>query len=373
MLLGSLIIQGSLMSVARADASILPLVGGDTGSSSLVAAIDNLVAGYGEKMTESMLYAPSPSAAYSMAYGQGQDILINKNNNYTIRIPQMPGNDGTVSATTSSSGLNQTAIQSLLTASSSTIGTLQQTLNNAVCASANAASSGGGLFGSMGASVSSALNIGGGGSCGYADTAATFQNYDSNSLLGPVGYPSQASAQIALNYIQYAAGLAQPYSADLAQLQAYNSNNFLPYLTAVRSLNAAQSVGINNLYQIYADRVRIAGLGGKAGLSSDPNAPASVTEVEQYSASRRVTSMDSANSKGWYTQMETASPATIEREMLYILAEMRLEMYKNRQALERLIAVNSVMQLQMTNLSSASGLSALPQLKMQVMPPKRSQ
>ncbi len=364
------------MSVARADAGSNSIVAATkAGSNSVVAAIDNLVAGYGEKMTSSMLYAPSPSAAYGVGYGQGQNILIN--NNYTIRIPQMPSNDGTVSATASGSGLDKTAIQNLLTASSTTIGSLQQTLNNAVCASANTAASssagtGGGLFGSIGSSIGAALNIGGV-SCGYVDTVATFQNYDSNSLLGPAGYPSQASAQVALNYIQFASGLAQPFSADLAQLQTYNSNNFLPYLTAVRSLNAAQSVGINNLYQIYADRVRIAGLGGKVGLSSDPNASASVTEVDQFSASRRVTSMDSANTRSWYAQMETASPATIEREMLYILAEMRLEMYKNRQALERLIAVTSVMQLQMTNLSSASGLSGLPQLKMQVMPPRRSQ
>ena len=49
----------------------------------------------------------------------------------------------------------------------------------------------------------------------------------------------------------------------------------------------------------------------------------------------------------WYSEMETAKPLSVNREMLYVLAEMRLEMYRQRLIEERLLATVSIMQMQM--------------------------
>ena len=318
------LVQGIFISfAARADAASI--------------AVDNLVGGYGRQMTgtsNNQMLAPSPSAPFATQYGQVQNSL--KNTNSTMLTPVSPDAEGRQTINPSGTDLGQTAITSLLTSSGSKNLTYQQTLNKALYPPSIS-----GLFGAAAAV--------------YTDTAATLPNYDIKSLLSPIGYQNQQAAQTALNYIQL---LAQPsISANIDTLRGYNSNNFLPYIMAVRGYVAMQSIGINNLYQSFADRVPMKDLGKTAGM---PNNNASALEVEDFAAKKRVTNSD------WYKAMETATPATIQRETLYVLAEMRLEMYKNCLALERLILTNSALLLQ-TNTSSVT--MPLQQLQSRVTPP----
>jgi hypothetical protein len=327
---GFWMLQGGLISVAQADDASI--------------AIDNLVAGYGRQMTgtnNNQLFAPSASVNFATAYGQVQINLTN--NASTMLIPLMPDANGNLSQNATGQDLGQTAIQTLLTASPTTIGNYQQALNNALAT----APSVNGLFSGFGGNASQVP----------FDTNATLPNYDIKSLINPLGYANQATVQTALNYIQF---MAQPsFNANIEKLRGYNSPNFLPYIMTLRSYVAMQSIGLANFYKSFSDRVRITGLGGQAGISNSSNAPASVLEVEDYAAKKRVADSN------WYKAMETATPATIERETLYVLAEMRLEMYKNRLALERLILTNSAILMQ---LNTPGATSPLMQLQGKVQP-----
>jgi hypothetical protein len=125
------------------------------------------------------------------------------------------------------------------------------------------------------------------------------------------------------------------------------------YLAELRSYTAVQSAGLSNLYHLYAERIIQQGLGKTLNVHKygtvDANGniipgemipDVSPLQAEEYLAKRRV--YDPA----WYKSMESAtSPLTLARETLYLLAEMRLEMYKTRMEYERLIATMSVMQL----------------------------
>lgn len=125
------------------------------------------------------------------------------------------------------------------------------------------------------------------------------------------------------------------------------------YLAELRSYASAQSVGLSNLYRLYAERIIQQGLGRILNVHkySTVDANGNITpgevipdvsplQAEEYLAKRRV------YDPGWYKSMESAtSPLTLARETLYVLAEMRLEMYKTRMEYQRLLATVSAMQL----------------------------
>lgn len=126
------------------------------------------------------------------------------------------------------------------------------------------------------------------------------------------------------------------------------------YLAELRAYTAEQSVGLNNFYHLYAQRIIQKDLGKKLNVHEfstvdekgnivpgQPIADVSPLEAEEYLARRRV--YDPA----WYKDMESAtSPLTLARESLYILAEIRLELFKARMENQRLLATLSTLQLQ---------------------------
>lgn len=67
-------------------------------------------------------------------------------------------------------------------------------------------------------------------------------------------------------------------------------------------------------------------------------------------ATRRFTSSTDTQgkTKSWYNKIEHAGPATLQRENLMLLAEMRYELYKNRMINERILATLSTTELQNT-------------------------
>jgi intracellular multiplication protein IcmX len=87
----------------------------------------------------------------------------------------------------------------------------------------------------------------------------------------------------------------------------------------------------------------VKGLGAQIGMPDNPNLPAgyaSPLEVENYIANERL------NNPQWFQEMKTASPATVQREQVLILAEIESALQRNHLDNERLLATLSIMALQ---------------------------
>lgn len=170
----------------------------------------------------------------------------------------------------------------------------------------------------------------------------------------------------AQSFIGYISGLSNPPNLpSFSSLKSKNVsedqiNSFRQspavqqYLAELRAYTAAQSVGLNNFFHLYAQRIIQKDLGKKLNVHEfstvdekgnitpgQPIADVSPLQAEEYLAKRRV--YDPA----WYKDMESAtSPMTLSRESLYILAEIRLELFKARMENQRLLATISTLQLQ---------------------------
>jgi hypothetical protein len=294
-----------------------------TQGAGIIGAINSLIAGYGKDQWQTQLNVATPFVGNNIAYGQGQGIVMT--GNITGPVPANPNNKSGPSLTT------QTLLSTLVSSPTTVRGFI-----NAACAPASYTGD------PLVVKASDKL-------CASDVTADTSKNFDASSLLTPLTYTDNGVA--ARSAIQFASGAVQSVDAvDFATVQkALNTagdDNAIAYLLAIRSYAAAQSVGLSNLYQLYAERMKVQGLGKAAGLEGDANADASPLQVAEYAAKRRLTSKD------WYQKMEQASPVSIQRETLYVLAEMRWELFQSRLATERLNAALSTLQLQ-TNASNA--------------------
>lgn len=181
----------------------------------------------------------------------------------------------------------------------------------------------------------------------------------SETLLGPLVYNGIYLKRIEdlekiypYNFIQLASGAYQPISTvqldptklSEAKIQEITSSpNYKKLQTAIRAYVAAQSVGANNLYQMMIERLPQGNLGKNSGLVDKEGKPifnASPLQVKEFLATRR------SQNPAWYRQMADASPATVQRETLFVLAEIRQQLFEMQQQNERLLATLSVMQMQ---------------------------
>lgn len=173
-----------------------------------------------------------------------------------------------------------------------------------------------------------------------------------DTLLNPLAYDkfdlNKLNSNPPYNFIQFAGALYQPIGTislthrqpkltEKQMEEIQNSQDFQQYRAALRAYAAAQSVGASNLYQLMAERIPQKDLGTKAGLTTKN---ISALQLAHYLATRR------SQNKEWYEQMATASPATVQRETLFILAELRQQLFEMQQQNERLLATLSVMQMQ---------------------------
>ena len=105
-------------------------------------------------------------------------------------------------------------------------------------------------------------------------------------------------------------------------------------------MNAQTSVTLSNLYHILKMREIIPDLGKDAQMTDENGNTindASPLQVEEYSIKKRV------GSSKWYDAMEDASPIMLQREAVYILAEMQRTAYLNDRLDERvLVAVSAL-------------------------------
>lgn len=206
---------------------------------------------------------------------------------------------------------------------------------------------------------------------------------NSNSLLGPLLYSTQSTtsggtssgggnqknqgltaqnqAQQAANFIRYVSGGVLP--AKLPKLKDYDTlyGQAVPaqgsnvsqtqqkiaqgvlssYLAGLRTYAAQTSVGLSNLYFIMSKRL-------PQDQSGSGQAQTSQAVSEFNMATWRLFKPDLSTNNQWINQINNASPATVQKEIATLLAEMNYQMYLDRQIQERILLTNSVMLIQNT-------------------------
>ncbi|MFI4918340.1 MAG: type IVB secretion system protein IcmX [Legionellales bacterium] len=196
---------------------------------------------------------------------------------------------------------------------------------------------------------------------------------NSNSLLSPLlynntssnsntsqssGLTSQSQAQQAANFVRYVSGLVTPTSLPKAQdynalfyvatqanppsalLQVQAQNTIATYFTNLRVYAAQSSVGIGNLYYILSKRM-------PQGTGSNPTTSQAMSEFTM-ATWRLVNPNTSGGQTQWITQINSASPATVQKEIATLLAEINYQLYLNRQQEERMLLTNTIMLMQST-------------------------
>lgn len=198
----------------------------------------------------------------------------------------------------------------------------------------------------------------------YSQSSA---NVSVNSLLLPLQY-NQEQVSSAWYFIQYVSGLAaHPPVLDLSKLKnsdltnALNANrDFQNYIVALRNQAAITSVGLSNLYFLYASRIpqptsTYTSLFPNFNLKQTPLYPsASAAQVDNYIANRRF------QDPQWVKNIETADgPAQLQRETIYLLRDLLYEEYQRRLIDERILAAVSVTQLNTVNPQQQSNIQQL--------------
>ena len=186
---------------------------------------------------------------------------------------------------------------------------------------------------------------------GISQPSVLHDNYfNFASLMQPLAYTDGGTAASAfLNFITQSYNLPSTlinygaFQTKLGQastpadkmslyLQLLQDTNYINYQLSTRSATATRSIVVNNFQNLAAERTPVTGLGTSAGL---PTPNASPLEVESYLATRR------ANSPSWYTQVQTESPANVQRETLVVLAEIEAQNFQAHLDSERLLATLS--------------------------------
>ncbi|KTC85189.1 type IVB secretion system protein IcmX [Legionella brunensis] len=198
------------------------------------------------------------------------------------------------------------------------------------------------------------------------DTATTLPT--SKGSPGPL--QAQNPAQQAANFIRYATAAVSPiplpsrstYDAlyeqvqntDLTVLQRFQAaSNIANFLTNIRVYAAQTSVGISNLYYILSKRMPqpIVGEGNQSTTTSQA--------LSEYTMATWRLARPDLNQQGnsdWVNKLNTASAATMQKEIAVLLAEINYQLYLNRQQEERLLLTNSMLLLQNARTTQLEGL-----------------
>jgi len=134
-----------------------------------------------------------------------------------------------------------------------------------------------------------------------------------------------------------------PPSLDQLKAQGVLSS----YFANLRVFAAQSSVGMGNLYFILSKRL-------PQNQSGDANAILTSQAMSEFNMAtwRLFNSEDlSSPNKQWINKLNTASSATVQKEIAVLLAEINYQMYLNRQLQERNLLTNTIMLMQNTRLS----------------------
>lgn len=173
------------------------------------------------------------------------------------------------------------------------------------------------------------------------------------------GLLSKNQAQAAANFVRYAGGLVSPVplprksAYETLYGQATNLGGNVPVVTQKQAANALakyfaelkiyaaqSSVAFNNLYAVLSKRMPQNQTGDAAA------APTSQAMSEFIMATRRIYTPGVDMDKQWINKINTATEATVQKEIAVLLAEINYQLYLGRQQDERLLMTNSIMLLQ---------------------------
>lgn len=126
------------------------------------------------------------------------------------------------------------------------------------------------------------------------------------------------------------------------------------FLTGLRVYAAQTSVGIANLYYIMSKRIpqpsqtASTGSSGSDGTKSNSENISQALSEFNMATWRLYNTGQTAQSSNpqWLTQINTATSATVQKEIAVLLAEINYQLYLNRQQEERLLMTESVLLLQ---------------------------
>ncbi|OGT45794.1 MAG: hypothetical protein A3E82_07145 [Gammaproteobacteria bacterium RIFCSPHIGHO2_12_FULL_38_11] len=179
---------------------------------------------------------------------------------------------------------------------------------------------------------------------------------DYAAFFTPMAY-TQAQTVDASNFIKYAAQSTRNLTSGvnfnilstnpIALPAVVTSPEYYDYMFMVRSLLAVRSISINMLNHIRFERTPMPSLGKAAGLTTDAASP---LQVESYQANHRITD------KTWYTQITNATPATVQRETLIVLAEIEQQNFQAHLDRERLLAAITALNLTSSNQAMSAAL-----------------
>lgn len=159
------------------------------------------------------------------------------------------------------------------------------------------------------------------------DRKATSEDLSAGSLTNTSADETKGEFAIAL-----LSDFATPLGKfDPAEMKTKDGEDAKKYRATILMKAAIRSLILENLYDSFNARKSIAGLGEKSGMSAKEGASASLTAVEQYAASRRI------GDEKWYATMNDAPPIVVEREMLFLLAEMRWQLYQMHRDNEKIL------------------------------------
>jgi len=172
-----------------------------------------------------------------------------------------------------------------------------------------------------------------------------------------LGLTAKNQVQQATNFIRYATGavipLASPsqvnYNALLFAINAPTNNRTTKeaamatlntYFASLRMYAAKTSVPVSNLYYILSKR--LPQVQSKTGSQENGMSQAL---AEMSMATRRMydPAALASGKPQWVTQINAASPTTVQKEMAILLSEINYQLYLNRQQEERLLLTNSLL------------------------------
>lgn len=216
----------------------------------------------------------------------------------------------------------------------------------------------------------------------YSNNSKFISQLNSNNLLAPLvysnstdssstssssGLPSSNQLQQAEDFIRYATEAVMPMegmsqsdystlfslaypptdsdgnvSSDVdATNTMYAKVGLAQYLLGLRVYAAKASVGIANLYSILSKRIPQTSTSG----SSSTTTSQALNEFTM--ATWRQYNPQNQTSDQWAEKINTASPATIQKEMAILLSEISYQLYLNRQQQERILLTESMILLEM--------------------------
>jgi intracellular multiplication protein IcmX len=163
--------------------------------------------------------------------------------------------------------------------------------------------------------------------------AANFINYVTDAVT-PIPLANKTDYSDAYNK---AKGLTKVTPLEQAQAQ-YRLDN---YLASLRAYASKASVVMGNIYYIYGKR-----LVQKQGTSSAAPETSQAMSEFTMATNRLYNPSQSQNGQQWIDKINSASPATVQKEIAILLAEINYQMYLSRQQDERLLLTNSILLLQ---------------------------